>query len=101
VILLISTLFSAGLHVLEPGWWPLEYAGAGCAFAGLALVIVAAILVIRENSLLQRAIDTELLDVPDLADQTGQKPGAIDDTRSLRPRPPSRSSSPGRGCGQE
>jgi hypothetical protein len=80
-ILLIATLIGAALDVIEPGWWPLEYGSTGCALTGLGLIAVAAILVIRENSLLQRAIDSEVLDIPDLARQTGQKAGAIANSR--------------------
>lgn len=78
-ILLISALIAGALDVVFPGFSPLKYVGTGCALAGLALVIVGAVLVIMENSIIQRAIDSELLDVPDLARETGQEAGDIND----------------------
>ncbi len=81
-ILLILTLIGGALDVMFPALQePLAWASTLSAIGGLLVVIVAAILVIVENSIIQRAVDTELLDVPELAESTGQRPGAIDDGR--------------------
>jgi hypothetical protein len=73
-ILLITTLVTAALNAIFRSVTPLQYVSAGCAIIGLVLIIVAAIVAIRENSIIQRAIDSDLLDVPELAKQTGQRP---------------------------
>ncbi|MBV8361876.1 MAG: DUF2721 domain-containing protein [Deltaproteobacteria bacterium] len=78
-ILLILTLIGAAFNVIWPGLTFLKYMSTGFALAGLAMIIVAAIIAIFENSIIQRAIDAELLDIPELARQTGQRPGAIAD----------------------
>jgi len=79
-ILLITTLIAATVNSVFSQLSPLlRWLGAGCAVAGLGLVIVAAALVIVENSIIQRALDSELLDVPDLARRSGQAVGDITD----------------------
>ena len=78
-ILLISTLILAAVNVVLPGAAALKYFGAGFAVAGLALVILATGHVILENAIIQRAVDGELLDVPELADAIGQDAGEIGD----------------------
>lgn len=78
-ILLITTLIASAVNSVFSGLTLPKYLGAGCAVAGLALVIVATALVIVENSIIQRATDSELLDVPDLAHGTGQYDGDITD----------------------
>jgi len=78
-ILLIATLIMGAVNSVFAELSLLKYLGAACAVAGLALVIAAAILVIVENSIIQRATDSELLDVPDLARGSGQVDGDITD----------------------
>lgn len=78
-ILLISTLILAAVNVVLTDATVLKYLGAGCAVAGLALVIVAAAHVIVENTIIQRGIDGELLDVPELAEAVGKASGDIND----------------------
>ena len=54
-----------------------KYVGAACAFVGFALVIVAAGYVLVESLLTHRQLDAELLDIPELAEGTGQPSGDI------------------------
>jgi hypothetical protein len=69
-ITLIAALITAGLDVMLGGTEVLKYASSACALLGLALVIAAAVYVVRENSLIQRAMDEEPADVEDLAKRT-------------------------------
>lgn len=46
---------------------------------GLGLAMVAAGLVILENTIIQRAVDGELLDLPELAGAVGRDAGDIND----------------------
>jgi Protein of unknown function (DUF2721) len=78
-ILLISTLILAAVNVVLPDLKVLKYFGAAGAVVGLALVIVATALVILENTIIRRAVDGELLDVPELAGAVGQESGNIND----------------------
>ncbi|MBV9459557.1 MAG: hypothetical protein JO141_18840 [Bradyrhizobium sp.] len=55
----------------------LAVTGSLSAFTGLLLVIVGAVLVIMDASYAHRQLDAELLDVPDLAQRTGQTPGMV------------------------
>lgn len=90
-ILLILTLITGELDIIFPNASPLKYISAGSALAGFALVIVASVLVVIESTITHRQLDSELLDVPDLARTTGQKAGDIthQKRRGLggRPRP--------------
>jgi hypothetical protein len=81
-IFLILTLIIGALAIIFPdsGW--LKYLGAGSALMGFILVIVAAGIVMVESSIIRRQIDSELLDVPDLAQSSGQETGNITDQRS-------------------
>jgi hypothetical protein len=65
-ILLISTLVTAGLNVMLGELPVLKYMSSLCALAGLVLVAVAAAYVIRENTLIQRAVEQEPADVGDI-----------------------------------
>jgi hypothetical protein len=78
-IFLIAALVLAAFHAIFHAFPMIVYVSAACAVAGLALITVGATVAIKENSIIQRAIDSELLDVPDLAQKTGQKPGSIAD----------------------
>jgi hypothetical protein len=75
-ILLILTLIAGELSIILPKEPVPQYATAGCALAGFSLVIVAAIIVIVESVITRRLLDSELLDVRELAESTGQEPGA-------------------------
>jgi hypothetical protein len=88
-MLLISTLILGAVNVVFPDLGVLKYFGAGFAVLGLGLVIVAAALVIRENSIIQRAVDGELLDVPELAGAVGKAAGDINDPERGRVSPAS------------
>ena len=76
-ILLILTLIAGELNIIFPATQPLKYVCACSALAGFALVIAAAVIIIVESRITFRQLATELLDVPDLADSTGQQAGAI------------------------
>lgn len=49
----------------------IEILERGMRLRRLGIVIVAAAMVIQENTIIQRAIDAELRDVPELAEQSG------------------------------
>jgi Protein of unknown function (DUF2721) len=66
-ICLILTLICGALNAMVETLDFLKYVGTASALLGLLLVIAAAILVITENTLIQRAIDSELSDIPGLA----------------------------------
>jgi hypothetical protein len=81
-ILLILTLVAGALNVMLPELGFIKYAGAACALLGLLLVIVGAVMVILENGLLQRSIDSEL---SDLSGPLQQYRGSAPSTKPLRP----------------
>jgi hypothetical protein len=67
-ILLISALIFAALGTMYdtiPAW---KYLTGCCAIAGLLLVIWAAVLVLLENYGLQRLLESDLSDLPELVD---------------------------------
>lgn len=70
-ILLISALIFAALGTLYDTISAWKYLTACCAIAGLLLVIWAAALVILENYGLQRILESDLSDLPELVDRTG------------------------------
>jgi len=70
-MLLISTLIAAAIYTVFPEAMFLKHVSTACAIIGLLLVICAAVVVVRENLQLQRVIDSELTDLPDLAQQAG------------------------------
>jgi hypothetical protein len=84
-ILLISTLIGGALDVVFPGLSLIKVLSTCCAISGFILVIVAAFLVIKENSIIQRAVNAELLDVPELAERAGEQAGRITDPSRGRP----------------
>ena len=75
-MLLISTLIGRAVNAVFPAL-PLIPEINVLAVMGFLLVITASGMVIVENSLIQQAVDAELLDVPDLAESTGQKAGTV------------------------
>jgi hypothetical protein len=76
-MMLILTLIAGELDVIFPSVSALKYVSAGSALIGFVLVIAAAALAIVESSITHRQLDGELLDVPDLAQSTGQEFGDI------------------------
>jgi steroid 5-alpha reductase family enzyme len=65
-ILLIISLINAGLNEMIGKKIVIEWLSAIFAIFGLIFVIVAASFVIKENVLIQQAIDQEPSDIPDL-----------------------------------
>ena len=84
-ILVIFTLIAAELALIFQNATFLKYLSAGSALLGFSLVIVATIFVILEGRITHRQIDSELLDVPDLAQSTGQESGDITNPHRGRP----------------
>ena len=78
-ILLILTLITGELALIFQNVSFLKYISAGSALLGFGLVIVATVIVLIEGSITHRQINSELLDVPDLAEGTGQQVGDITD----------------------
>lgn len=64
-IFLIFALIVAAFDVMFPQVPAWKYIISVCAVAGLSLVIVGALLVIQENSMLQEALDSEVADTAD------------------------------------
>jgi hypothetical protein len=71
-ILLILTLICAAVDVMFPNIIWLKLAISFCAIAGLLLVIVGAVLVIKENSVIQNALDSEIEDIPELNENSNE-----------------------------
>ena len=65
-ILLITSLMFGGLDVLMPHTPWIAVAGIATSFAGFALIIVAALIVIAEGQPTDRQLDDEIRDVRDL-----------------------------------
>jgi|GEM_PF-3399985 len=76
-ILLINTLITGELNIIFPKIMVIKLVSAGSALVGFSLIIVAALIVMRESAIIYRQIDGELLDVDDLAKATGLEPGDI------------------------
>lgn len=64
-VLLILSLMMGALEAMVGGDL-VKYAGTVCVLLGLAMVIVAALLMAAENLLIVKAIDSELTDIADL-----------------------------------
>lgn len=77
-ILLISSLIFGALDVMFPNTAIINVCGTATAIGGFVLVIVAAVIVIIEGQVVERQIDDELRDVPDLAEEAG---GGVGDDR--------------------
>jgi hypothetical protein len=76
VLFLLTLLVGEGAVILKDS--PiLTLIGSGAVFLGLLLVISAAAMVFWESSYTPRQLDAELLDVPGLADKTGQRAGKV------------------------
>ncbi len=76
-ILLIASLMFGALDVIVPRVPVIAWGGTVAALLGFALVIAAASIVVRESGLVTRELDNELRDVPELAEDTGHRPGGI------------------------
>lgn len=72
-ILLIAALIFGALDVLVPRSPVIAWSGTLSAIAGFVLVIVAAAFVIAEGRIVDRQLDDELRDVPDLTDELGRR----------------------------
>lgn len=70
-ILLIGSLIFGALDVILPQSATLTVLGVATAIGGFVLVIVAAFIVIAEGRVVERQIDDELRDVPELAEEAG------------------------------
>lgn len=66
-IVLVTGVLVSVLGLAAPDVAALKYVSVGALVLGLLLVIAAASFVLRENTSIQRALDAELADLPDLA----------------------------------
>lgn len=90
-MLLISTMIFGGLAIVFQGVVLLKILSMATALLGFLLVIVGAGIVIMEGRIIRRQIQSELLDIPDLAHGIDQEAGAISDPqRRGRDRVPAR-----------
>ena len=71
-MLLIGTLIVGALDAISGGLPFFKYLGALCALGGLGTVIWSACLVVKENTLIRKAISGEVRDIPELADAAGE-----------------------------
>jgi hypothetical protein len=76
-IVLTLTLIIGEFNVIFQKVKFLEISGSVLALIGLLLVIVASSIVIWEGFISRKQLDSEILDDPDLAYGTGQKPGKM------------------------
>ena len=67
ILLILSLMLGATESMGGPDF--IKYVGAACVFAGLLLVIAAAVLVMIENLMIVAAVDGELADIAELRDQ--------------------------------
>ena len=74
-VLLILSLILAEAEVVVPGLAWLPALGALTVMLGFLLVILSAFTVLIEGRITHRQLDSEVLDVADLAKATGLKPG--------------------------
>jgi hypothetical protein len=71
-IFLIGTLIVGALDAVFKGVPPLKYIGFCTTLVGLVLVIASAALVIVENTTIRQAMDKEIEDVPELANESSR-----------------------------
>lgn len=83
-IILVLALMIGELALIFPKNDPMKYASIFGAFLGLALVVVASGIVMYESLIIHRQLASELLDLPSLARESGQKPGKITDDAGSR-----------------
>lgn len=76
-ILLIISLMAGELNIMFPSLSTLKYITVGSSLLGFTLVIVGTTFLIVEGRVTRRQLGTELLDVPDLANSTGQEAGKV------------------------
>ncbi|GBG12576.1 LysR family transcriptional regulator [Novimethylophilus kurashikiensis] len=71
---LLLALICAALDTMFPGMPIFKHILSFSALIGLGLVMVAAGYVVRENNLLQGALNSEISDIPDLEDANKHRP---------------------------
>jgi hypothetical protein len=76
-VLLIITLISAEVSLTFQDLTFVKVLSIGSAMAGFGFVIIATVFVIIEGLITHRQLDSEILDIPDLARSTSQEPGDI------------------------
>lgn len=76
-ILLILTLILAAFEVLIPKVPVIATVGNITTIGGFAMIIVAAAIVMREARITKNQFNDELRDVPDLAEEAGQRQGGV------------------------
>ena len=74
-IFLLATLILGELVVIFPKAVALDYVGAITTIVGIGLVIASAVMVMMEGAITHRQLNSELLDVPELAESMGMQPG--------------------------
>ncbi len=67
-ILLITSLIFSALDVIVPKVALINDTGSAAAIIGFLLVIIAACLVIAEGRIVNRQLESELNDIPDVKD---------------------------------
>ncbi len=78
-IILVLALIIGELAIAFPAVALLKFASMGATLLGLFLVVVATCVVLYESLIIHRQLETELLDVPDLAHGIGEESGKIGD----------------------
>ena len=78
-IILVLALMVGELAIAFSNVEALKLFSVGATLVGLSLVIVATSIVLYESMIIHRQLETELLDLPDLARGIGQEPGTISD----------------------
>ena len=78
-IVLIAALIVGELAIIFAKVQFLKYVSALAALIGLSLVIAASAIVLYESLIIHRQLESELLDVPELAQGIGKKAGTLGD----------------------
>ena len=76
-ILLIASLIFGALDVIVPDVAAIAWVGSAAAILGFLLVIASAVIVWLESRLVTRELDNEMLDVPELAHDSGYRSGSV------------------------
>ena len=83
-IILILALIFGELSLVFTSVPTLKFVSFGMTLIGLSLVIAASAIVLYESLIIHRQLETELLDLPDLARGIGKAPGKIADDEPTR-----------------
>ena len=83
-IILILALIFGELSLVFTSVATLKVISFGMTLVGLSLVILASAIVLYESLIIHRQLETELLDLPDLARGIGKAPGEIADDEPTR-----------------